>query len=38
MLLKEIWILGLDHTDELEDNFTIQKVNKFIWSIKNNRM
>lgn len=35
MLLKEIQILGLDHTDELEDNFTIQKVNKFILSIKN---
>ena len=36
MLLKEIRILGLDHIDEPEDNFTIQKVNKFIWSIKNN--
>jgi len=37
VLLKEIRILGLDHEDELEDKFTIQMVNKFIWSIKNNK-
>jgi hypothetical protein len=37
LLLHEVQILGPDYTHILKDDFTIHKVNKFIFSIKNNK-
>ena len=31
VLLKEVEVLGLDHIDELDDDFKVQKVNKLFW-------
>jgi hypothetical protein len=36
LLLTKIQILGPDHTDELDNDFAVQEVNKFILSVKNN--
>jgi len=37
LLLNEIQILGLDYIDKLDDDFTVQGMNKFILSMKNNK-
>jgi len=37
LLLTEVQILGPDHTDELDNDFAIQKVIRFILSVKNNK-
>jgi hypothetical protein len=36
-LLNEVQILGLDYTDDLDDDFTLQEVKKLILSMKNNK-
>jgi len=35
--LKEVHILGTDHRGELDDDFTIQEVNKFNVGMKNDK-
>jgi len=37
LLLNEIQILDPDYIDELEDDFTVQGMNKFILSMTNNK-
>jgi hypothetical protein len=37
LVLNEVQILGLDYTHELDDDFTVQEVNKFILRMKNNK-
>jgi len=37
LVLNEVQILGPDYTHELDDDFTVQEVNKFILSMKNNK-
>jgi hypothetical protein len=37
LLLNEFQILGPNYIDELDVNFTVQEVNKFIFSMKNNK-
>jgi len=37
LLLNEIQILGLDYIGELDDDFTVQGMNKFTLSMKNNK-
>lgn len=37
LLLIKVQILGRDRTDELDDDFTVQEVNKFVLSVKNNK-
>jgi len=37
LLLTEVQILGPDHTDELDNGFAVQEVNRFILSVKNNK-
>ena len=36
-LLKEVHILCTDHRGELDDDFTVQEVNKFIVGLKNDK-
>jgi hypothetical protein len=36
-LLNEVQILSPDYIDELDDDFTVQEVNKFIFITKNNK-
>jgi len=37
LLLNVVQILGPDYTHELGEDFTVQAVNKFILSMKNNK-
>ena len=37
LLLKQVHILCTDHRGELNDDFTIQEVNKFIVGMKNDK-
>jgi hypothetical protein len=35
--LNEVWILSPDYIHELDNDFTVQEVKKFILSMKNNK-
>jgi hypothetical protein len=37
LLLTEVQILGPDHTDELDNDFSAQEVKRFILSVKNSK-
>jgi len=37
ILLTKVQILGPDHADELDNNFAVQEVNRFMLSVKNNK-
>lgn len=37
LLLTKVQILGPDHTDELDNEFMVQEVKRFILNVKNNK-